>query len=55
VGVCQKKTSCKFQTLPSGGGGGSHEGINVPCPGIRKSVEVGYKCKPSKYRNRLLS
>ncbi|CAG7716268.1 unnamed protein product [Allacma fusca] len=44
VGLCQKKTSCKFQTSPRTFGGD-------PCPGTRKYVEVAYKCRPSEFKS----
>ncbi|KAG5884365.1 hypothetical protein JTB14_003313 [Gonioctena quinquepunctata] len=39
VEACQKKRQCKFQTSPKTFGGD-------PCPGVRKYVEVAYKCRP---------
>ncbi|KAF4520095.1 hypothetical protein B566_EDAN010324 [Ephemera danica] len=39
VEACQKKRSCKFHTSPKTFGGD-------PCPGVRKYVEVAYKCRP---------
>ncbi|GLH02818.1 Uncharacterized protein GBIM_08783 [Gryllus bimaculatus] len=39
VEACQKKRQCKFQTSPRTFGGD-------PCPGVRKYVEVAYKCRP---------
>lgn len=40
--ACQKKRQCKFKTSPKTFGGD-------PCPGVRKYVEVAYKCRPCKY------
>ena len=42
VEACQKKRQCKFQTSPKTFGGD-------PCPGVRKYVEVAYKCRPCEY------
>lgn len=42
VEACQKKRLCQFQTSPRTFG-------NDPCPGVRKWVEVAYKCRPCKY------
>ncbi|KYM97120.1 Uncharacterized protein C21orf63 like protein [Cyphomyrmex costatus] len=42
VGVCQKKRQCKFNTDPK-----TFQGD--PCPGLRKYIEVAYKCRPCKY------
>ncbi|KMQ97049.1 hypothetical protein RF55_2638, partial [Lasius niger] len=39
VGVCQKKRQCKFNTNPE-----TFQGD--PCPGMRKYIEVAYKCRP---------
>ncbi|KAG5331992.1 EVA1C protein, partial [Acromyrmex charruanus] len=39
VGVCQKKRQCKFNTDPK-----TFQGD--PCPGLRKYIEVAYKCRP---------
>ncbi|CAG7680673.1 unnamed protein product [Allacma fusca] len=44
VGYCQRKSNCKFQTSPQTFGGD-------PCPGIRKYVEVAYKCRPSEFKS----
>ncbi|XP_052119462.1 protein eva-1 homolog C-like [Frankliniella occidentalis] len=41
VEACQKKRLCQFQTSPRTFG-------NDPCPGVRKWVEVAYKCRPCK-------
>ncbi|OXA41782.1 Protein eva-1 C [Folsomia candida] len=43
VGLCQKKTSCKFQTSPRTFGGD-------PCPGARKYMETVYKCRPIQHQ-----
>lgn len=42
VGVCQKKRQCKFNTNPK-----TFQGD--PCPGLKKYIEVAYKCRPCKY------
>lgn len=42
VEVCQKKRQCKFNTSPK-----TFQGD--PCPGLRKYIEVAYKCRPCKY------
>ncbi|XP_021964709.2 protein eva-1 isoform X7 [Folsomia candida] len=44
VGLCQKKTSCKFQTSPRTFGGD-------PCPGARKYMETVYKCRPTEFKS----
>ncbi|CAG9816980.1 unnamed protein product [Phaedon cochleariae] len=46
VEACQKKRQCKFQTNPKTFGGD-------PCPGIRKYVEVAYKCRPYEFRSKV--
>jgi hypothetical protein len=42
VEACQKKRYCKFNSSANIIG-------NDPCPGVRKFVEVAYKCRPCKY------
>ncbi|KDR12374.1 hypothetical protein L798_13668, partial [Zootermopsis nevadensis] len=46
VEACQKKRQCKFQTSPKTFGGD-------PCPGVRKYVEVAYKCRPYEFRSKV--
>ncbi|KAJ8972803.1 hypothetical protein NQ317_014860 [Molorchus minor] len=46
VETCQKKRQCKFQTNTKTFGGD-------PCPGIRKYVEVAYKCRPYEFRSKV--
>ncbi|XP_049820369.1 protein eva-1 isoform X2 [Aethina tumida] len=46
VEACQKKRQCKFQTNPKTFGGD-------PCPGVRKYVEVAYKCRPYEFRSKV--
>ena len=41
VEACQKKRHCKFLASPRTFGGD-------PCPGLRKFIEVAYKCRPCK-------
>ncbi|XP_012537589.1 uncharacterized protein LOC105837387 isoform X3 [Monomorium pharaonis] len=46
VGVCQKKRQCKFNTNPK-----TFQGD--PCPGLRKYLEVAYKCRPYEFRSKV--
>jgi hypothetical protein len=46
VEACQKKRQCKFKTSPKTFGGD-------PCPGVRKYVEVAYKCRPYEFRSKV--
>ncbi|XP_070510341.1 protein eva-1 isoform X1 [Cardiocondyla obscurior] len=46
VGVCQKKRQCKFNTNPK-----TFQGD--PCPGLRKYIEVAYKCRPYEFRSKV--
>ncbi|KYM83428.1 Uncharacterized protein C21orf63 like protein [Atta colombica] len=46
VGVCQKKRQCKFNTDPK-----TFQGD--PCPGLRKYIEVAYKCRPYEFRSKV--
>ncbi|XP_031336942.1 protein eva-1 isoform X4 [Photinus pyralis] len=46
VEVCQKKRQCKFKSSPKTFGGN-------PCPGVRKYVEVAYKCRPYEFRSKV--
>lgn len=46
VEACQKKRLCQFQTAPRTFG-------NDPCPGVRKWVEVAYKCRPYEFRSKV--
>ncbi|XP_018578881.1 protein eva-1 homolog C isoform X5 [Anoplophora glabripennis] len=46
VETCQKKRQCKFQPNPKTFGGD-------PCPGVRKYVEVAYKCRPYEFRSKV--
>ncbi|KAL1138843.1 hypothetical protein AAG570_008905 [Ranatra chinensis] len=46
VEACQKKRACKFHTSPKSFGGD-------PCPGVRKYVEVAYKCRPYEFRSKV--
>ncbi|KAK4871559.1 hypothetical protein RN001_015683 [Aquatica leii] len=46
VEVCQKKRQCKFKSSPKTFGGD-------PCPGVRKYVEVAYKCRPYEFRSKV--
>ncbi|XP_029660100.1 uncharacterized protein LOC115233683 isoform X1 [Formica exsecta] len=46
VGVCQKKRQCKFNTNPQ-----TLQGD--PCPGLRKYIEVAYKCRPYEFRSKV--
>ncbi|XP_025993440.1 uncharacterized protein LOC105195019 isoform X3 [Solenopsis invicta] len=46
VGVCQKKRQCKFNTNPT-----TFQGD--PCPGLRKYIEVAYKCRPYEFRSKV--
>lgn len=46
VEACQKKRQCKFQTSPKTFGGD-------PCPGVRKYVEIAYKCRPYEFRSKV--
>lgn len=40
--TCQKKRHCKFTASARAFGGD-------PCPGVKKFVEVAFKCRPCKY------
>lgn len=42
--TCQKKRHCKFTASARAFGGD-------PCPGVKKFVEVAFKCRPCKYTN----
>ncbi|CAH0562629.1 unnamed protein product [Brassicogethes aeneus] len=44
--LARKKRQCKFQTNPKTFGGD-------PCPGVRKYVEVAYKCRPYEFRSKV--
>ncbi|XP_032689135.1 uncharacterized protein LOC116852673 isoform X1 [Odontomachus brunneus] len=46
VEVCQKKRQCKFNTSPN-----TFQGD--PCPGLRKYIEVAYKCRPYEFRSKV--
>uniref|UniRef100_A0A182M9Y8 SUEL-type lectin domain-containing protein n=1 Tax=Anopheles culicifacies TaxID=139723 RepID=A0A182M9Y8_9DIPT len=46
VEACQKKRHCKFLASPKTFGGD-------PCPGLRKFVEVAYKCRPYEFRSKI--
>nr|XP_012215151.1 PREDICTED: uncharacterized protein LOC105667745 isoform X2 [Linepithema humile] len=46
VGVCQKKRQCKFNTNPK-----TFQGD--PCPGLKKYIEVAYKCRPYEFRSKV--
>lgn len=46
VEVCQKKRQCKFNTSPK-----TFQGD--PCPGLRKYIEVAYKCRPYEFRSKM--
>ncbi|XP_011350322.1 protein eva-1 isoform X2 [Ooceraea biroi] len=46
VEVCQKKRQCKFNTSPE-----TFQGD--PCPGLRKYIEVAYKCRPYEFRSKV--
>ncbi|XP_053669248.1 protein eva-1 [Anopheles marshallii] len=46
VDACQKKHHCKFRASPKTFGGD-------PCPGLRKFVEVAYKCRPFEFRSKI--
>lgn len=40
--TCQKKRHCKFTASARAFGGD-------PCPGVKKFVEVAFKCRPCEY------
>ncbi|XP_055375082.1 uncharacterized protein LOC129607875 isoform X2 [Condylostylus longicornis] len=46
VEACQKKRHCKFAATPKSAAGD-------PCPGIRKFVEIAYKCRPYEFRSKV--
>lgn len=46
VEACQKKRHCKFTATPKSIAGD-------PCPGIRKFVEIAYKCRPYEFRSKV--
>ncbi|XP_070496023.1 protein eva-1-like [Chironomus tepperi] len=46
VEACQKKRRCRFLSSPKTFGGD-------PCPGMRKFIEVAYKCRPSEFRSKV--
>ena len=48
VDACQKKRHCKFSANSKPLANGD------PCAGIRKFVEIAYKCRPCKYPYRVL-
>uniref|UniRef100_T1JAU7 SUEL-type lectin domain-containing protein n=1 Tax=Strigamia maritima TaxID=126957 RepID=T1JAU7_STRMM len=47
VDSCQEKKTCRIQTSPETFG-------SDPCPGIRKYVEVAYKCRPNEFRSKVI-
>ncbi|XP_014612404.1 PREDICTED: protein eva-1 isoform X3 [Polistes canadensis] len=47
VEMCRNKRQCKFNTSPK-----TFQGD--PCPGLRKYVEVAYKCSPYEFRRKVV-
>lgn len=49
---CHGQEACSMVTAPEVFGGGAPD--RDPCPGVRKYVEVAYKCKPTQFRSRVV-
>jgi len=48
--LCQSKQSCSIITSTTSFGVGAYD----PCPGLRKYVEVAYKCRPTTFSSRMV-
>merc|ERR1719341_105883 len=48
--LCQSKHSCSIVTSPTSFGVSAYD----PCPGVRKYIEVAYKCQPSTFSSRMI-
>eukprot|EP00092_Neocalanus_flemingeri_P006155 GFUD01006626.1.p1 GENE.GFUD01006626.1~~GFUD01006626.1.p1 ORF type:complete len:507 (+),score=68.06 GFUD01006626.1:299-1819(+) len=48
--LCQSKQSCSIITSATSFGVSMYD----PCPGVRKYVEVAYKCRPTTFSSRML-
>jgi len=48
--LCQSKQSCSIITSPTSFGVSLYD----PCPGVRKYVEVAYKCRPTRFSSRMI-
>lgn len=50
---CHGQEACSMVTAPEVFGGTPYQGGDA-CPGVRKYVEVAYKCKPTVFKSRVV-